>query len=313
MELGIGPEELRTPLEEIQKNLAKFDLTPNQAKVYLYLGKIGSKTAPEVSKILKMPRTETYSLLTVLQNKGIVTATFGHPTSFEALPLEKAIEILVKNEKDKILELENEKTKLVKMWNSTPSFSIETEPNDDRFQIIKGKSPIDGKLSDMFRTAKKEMAVFGSERNFIKFYHSKSFEDLTQIKASLKMLYSGSDKAMELLKDIPKECIRRYNQKNNENMCFFIKDDAEIILFIKDMSYPTEVVALWTDSRMIVYSLRLLFNLMWAKHDSDQVDKKFSVEDFLSYDFKHRIKELEQEKVLVKVLENHITESKNKL
>ena len=48
-------------LEKINNELINFGLTKSQAKVFIYLGKYGSKTASEVSKALQLPRTETYN------------------------------------------------------------------------------------------------------------------------------------------------------------------------------------------------------------------------------------------------------------
>ena len=79
--------EFKNSVDKLQAELSKFGLTSNQCKVYIFLGKYGSKTAPEVCRALKLPRTETYHLLTTLQNKGIVSATFQHPIKFTALPL----------------------------------------------------------------------------------------------------------------------------------------------------------------------------------------------------------------------------------
>ncbi len=84
--------------EEIRDELQKFGLTPNQVKVFFYLGKFGSKTAIEISRSLQMPRTETYHLLTALQNKGMVLASFTHPTKFSGIPFDKAIIALVNAE-----------------------------------------------------------------------------------------------------------------------------------------------------------------------------------------------------------------------
>ena len=76
-------------VEELQSELSKFNLTSNQAKIYIFLGKYGSRTAPEVCKALKIARTDTYHLLSTLQSKGIVSATFEHPIKFSALSLDK--------------------------------------------------------------------------------------------------------------------------------------------------------------------------------------------------------------------------------
>ena len=88
-------DEYKPSLEELQGELSKFNLTANQSKVYIFLGKYGSKTAPEVCKALKIARTETYHLLSTLQSKGIVSASFEHPIRFSALSLPKAMKTLV--------------------------------------------------------------------------------------------------------------------------------------------------------------------------------------------------------------------------
>src|SRR2546422_4085270 len=88
-------------LEKLKNELSKFGLTANQSKVYLFLEKYGPSTATQVSKTLKVPRTETYHLLTNLQNKGIVSATFQHPIRFSALSLDKAMGVLINAEKER--------------------------------------------------------------------------------------------------------------------------------------------------------------------------------------------------------------------
>jgi len=72
-----------------------FTLTLNEVKVLLYLDKFGSKTAIEISRNLQMPRTETYHLLSTLQNKGLVLASFGHPVKFSSISLNKATSKLI--------------------------------------------------------------------------------------------------------------------------------------------------------------------------------------------------------------------------
>jgi len=61
--------EYKESLEKIQLQLSSFGLSSNQCKIFIFLGKYGSRTAPDVSKVLKLPRTETYKLLATLQNE----------------------------------------------------------------------------------------------------------------------------------------------------------------------------------------------------------------------------------------------------
>ncbi|MFB5620060.1 MAG: TrmB family transcriptional regulator, partial [Nitrosopumilus sp.] len=104
-----GMFQTESPIHELTRMLVRYDLTPNQAKVYLFLSKIGVKTASEISKSLKIPRTETYHLLSTLQQKGIIFSVFGKPTKFNSVGLEESLEILLNNEKNRISELESGK------------------------------------------------------------------------------------------------------------------------------------------------------------------------------------------------------------
>ena len=108
------------PIVELNRMLVNYDLTPNQSKVYLFLSKIGIKTASEISKALKIPRTETYHLLSTLQQKGIIFSIFGKPTKFNAVGIEESLEILVNNEKNRINELEAGKDRIIKLWRIIP-------------------------------------------------------------------------------------------------------------------------------------------------------------------------------------------------
>ena len=108
------------PINDVSRLLIKYDITSNQAKVYLYLSKIGIKTASETSKALKIPRTETYHLLSTLQQKGIIFSIFGKPTRFNAVGIEESLEILVNNERNRINELEAGKDRIIKLWGIIP-------------------------------------------------------------------------------------------------------------------------------------------------------------------------------------------------
>src|SRR6267378_7464775 len=76
--------DYETLLEKLKNELSQFGLTANQSKVFLFLEKYGPSTATQVSKTLKVPRTETYHILTHLKNKGIVSAKLENPIKFYA-------------------------------------------------------------------------------------------------------------------------------------------------------------------------------------------------------------------------------------
>jgi len=256
--------EQKITCDKLKNELAKFGLTSNQSKVYIYLGKYGSKTAPEVCKALKMPRTETYHLLTTLQNKGLVSATFQHPTKFSAEPLNKAIWVLVNAEKERVNTLENQEGEIKKLWDSIPEFSSAQETKEDKFQMLQGINQINSKIKEMIKSTNSEILILGAEKDFLKFYHADHLENLENSKVNFKLLSSISDNALYIFDDLDKSKIKKIPTGVHDNLCFMIKDGKEIIHFIRNANQTSqEMNAMWTDSETLVYSMKMLFDSFW--------------------------------------------------
>ena len=258
--------EHRLSIDKLKDELSNFGLTANQSKVYIFLGKYGSKTAPEVCKALKLPRTETYHLLTTLQNKGIVSATFQHPIKFSAEPLNKAIWVLVNAEKERVNTLERQEKNIVELWDSIPALNASTQSKENKFQMLQGINQIHSKIKEMVSNTKKEFLVLGSEKDFLKFYHSDFFEPLDKSKVDLKLLTASSEKSIYIFDDIDRTKVRKMPDSVKDNLCFIAKDDEELVFFIKNSSQSDqEISAIWTDSESMVYSMKMLFQSIWPK------------------------------------------------
>jgi len=301
LHLGLSSDENEDLKEDFFKRFEKFGITKNQSKVYLQLSKNGPSSANELSKLLKIPRTETYHLLTALQNKGIVLGRFGKPNKYDALPFEKTISILVNNEKIRITDLAQNGDELINLWDKLPATHVNDEELlDNRFQVLKGKNPILGKLKQLTQTAQKEILIMGSENDFLKFYHTDFFK-LVKSKANLKMLISCSNQTKFIFDDIPQDKIKKFNSKLANELFFILRDGKEAILFMN--STHEEISALWTEATSVLKSLNLLFNLVWKKSNYiKQDDLNDEPEDLLE----HRMKELEQEKNVVEFLKKHV-------
>ncbi len=257
--------EGETPYDSLLTSLLEFGLTQNQARVYLFLSKNTSKSAPEISKSLKIPRTETYHLLNGLQSKGITIAAFGKPTKFQAVPFDKSINILVSNERTRLDELEKQSLYMISQWNMIP----DTESGDalikeNRFQIVQGKVSIVAKLNQLINSAKKDVYLLGSEKDFMKFYHTDFIDSLKDSNSNLKILMSTSNSSPFIVDELPANCIKRFEDSLGENLWFLIKDCEEIFFFIKN-GENSEMIAVWTDSKTMLNSMKLLFNMIWKK------------------------------------------------
>ncbi|OLD32697.1 MAG: TrmB family transcriptional regulator [Thaumarchaeota archaeon 13_1_40CM_2_39_13_2] len=252
--------------EKLKNELSKFGLTANQSKVYLFLEKYGSSTATQVSKTLKVPRTETYHLLTNLQNKGIVSATFQHPIKFSAISLDKAIGVLVNAERERVKSLESQEKNLVELWSAIPNFRINQEDiKDGKFQMLQGVNQMTGKINDMISGSKQTVQILASEKDFMKFYHTGFLERIKDLKIEPQFISSSSKKTSYIFEGRLKDKVKRLPLKVKEELCFIIKDDDELLLFMKNPSEsPQNIIAMWTDSYSMVYTLKLLFAYIWS-------------------------------------------------
>jgi len=99
-----------------QEMLLRLGLTQNESKVYLHLDKNGPKKAIEISQFLILARTQTYHLLSVLQNKGLVTIISDRPTKFEGVEFDKVLDILIDYEQKRVETLQLMRGELTELW-----------------------------------------------------------------------------------------------------------------------------------------------------------------------------------------------------
>jgi len=299
-----GMFQADNPITQLNQMLIRYDLTPNQAKVYLFLSKIGVKTASEISKALKIPRTETYHLLSTLQQKGIIFSIFGKPTKFNAVGIEESIEILVNNERNRINELQAGKESLIRLWNILPKYGdTSKDEQNNKFQSLQGRNSILVKLEQMIKESRENILVLGTEKDFKKFYFTEFSELLNKTKSDLKILVDETNAVPQIFEYIPPKKIKKIEDKNREDFCFIIKDDSEVIFFISN-NQVKDMLAVWTDSKTFVTTLRSLFSLMWKKsHCFDETDAETLLGSEITYE--HRLREIEQEKIILSYLQKN--------
>ena len=270
IQLGVFPVD-REQYEQIRESLTTFGLTPNQVKVFFYLGKIGSKTASDIAKAVDIPRSETYHLLTALQNKGIVLSSFHHPIKFSAVPIQKAIEILINAETERLNSLKKTGPKLEKVWEEVPGLSEnESDTDEEKFQVLQGGNQVNGKIFDMILTAKNECKILGSEKDFMKFYHANFLDVLEDRGIDYKILVPISSNSKYIFDDMNKSKVKKLCSSVKDNLCFLIKDNNEVLFFIKNSSGTNkEMRAICTNSESIIYSKSLLFDSIWSESLSE--------------------------------------------
>lgn len=256
-------------LEKIKNELISFGLTKSQAKVFIYLGKYGSKTASEIAKALQLPRTETYHLVNSLQNMGMVVAELSHPTKYTAMNMREAVATLVKQEQERIDVLANKEESISEMWKEIPFFAVETdESKSEKMQLLHGTGPITNKIKDMVGTSSEEIKIYGTVSDLIRMYHSEVFDWIETAPSNLKMVVSPLNKTPEFLSEMNSDSIRAI-PSDSENKCFIVNDKKEVLIFMRNATHPTrQVFAWWSDSETLVDMMSSLFELSWEKGEA---------------------------------------------
>ena len=256
-------------LEKIKNELINFGLTKSQAKVFIYLGKYGSKTASEISKALQLPRTETYHLVNSLQNMGLVVAELIHPTKYTAMEMGQAVATLVKQEQERIDNLATKEETLSQMWKEIPFFAVETdESKQEKMQLLHGTGPITNKIKEMVGSSSENFKIYGTVSDLLRMYHSDVFDWVSSSPTDLRMVVSPLTKTPEFLSEMDSEKLRAV-ESGSESKCFIINDKKEVLIFMRNATHPTrQTFAWWSDSETLVDMMDTLFDLSWEKGEA---------------------------------------------
>ena len=144
-------------IQALQEKLRDFGLTKNESKIYLFLSKKGPKKAIEIATEEKIPRTETYHLLSTLESKGIVSPSIQRPTRFSAVQIEKAIEAIIQNNLERIEKLKLLKDDMIELWNFFQNIEKNNKSNDSKLKSKLKKYDDGSTLKTDFKKKVKEM------------------------------------------------------------------------------------------------------------------------------------------------------------
>ena len=255
-------------LSTIEENLSRFGLLKNEIKVYLYLARSGEKKASEIAEAISLHRTETYRILRDLEKKGILFSVFEKPLKFTAVPLDKAIDLLVNAQKMRIKLLEKEKEGLVELWLSIPQQHVEKEKKE-LFQMLQGEQQVALKAAELLERTKKEIQIFAPEYYLSQLYYTDFTDKMKKKlgKIDITLLIEKSPKSaffMEQLQWLKEKCCM---VKTQNLPCFMISDQKELLIaFHKTHNRQAsnkkkdKTAAIWTNYKAFIWTLQMLFS-----------------------------------------------------
>jgi HTH-type transcriptional regulator, sugar sensing transcriptional regulator len=256
--------DVQDSVKKLQEELTSFGLTHHLSKIYIYLGKYGPKTASEVVKALNLPRTEAYNQLKALMNRGLINATLRHPMKFTALPLEKAIWSLVSAEKQRVNHLELNSKNVVRLWSTIPDLGAKVDASEQRFQILEGTKQVYSKIVEIIANSD-EARLLCTQNELMKLYHYDAFDKVIQSGTTLRVITKQTSKFTSIIEKSCSIQIKEMPDEISEHLCFVTTKNSLVFLIKNPAENPLRCIALWSDSRPLIYSMTILFDYTWFK------------------------------------------------
>jgi sugar-specific transcriptional regulator TrmB len=204
-----------------------------------------------------------------LEKKSLVFSAFQKPLKFTAVPLEKAMDLLIDAQKMKIRLLEKEKDSVAKLWLSMPQPAAENN-RKEIFQILEGDQQIILKANELLEKTKREIQIFVPGEYLAQLYHSDFTDNLERVssKVDVTLLTENSAKSKFFLEQM-RWTKHEHRMVDVENLpCFIISDRKELLIAIQKDSEEkdsanrkrSKTVALWTNYEAFVATIEILFS-----------------------------------------------------
>jgi HTH-type transcriptional regulator, sugar sensing transcriptional regulator len=250
-------------LSTIEETLSRYGLLKNEIKVYMYLARAGEKKAGEIAEAISLHRTETYRILRDLEKKGIVFSIFEKPLKFTAVPLDKAVDLLVDAQKIKIRLLEQEKPSLVQLWRSMPQPKVETAKKE-LFQMLEGEQQVLMKANELLEKTEDKFQIFASADYLSELFYNDFSDNLKDQadKVEVTLVTDDSLKSAYFIGQM--KWLGESHKISDEQKlpCIMISDNKEILIAFHEKDNDEKkdrTAAIWTNYSALVNTLQMLF------------------------------------------------------
>ena len=154
---------------EVTQQLLDFGLSDKEASIYLALLRSGKARAGEIARKLQLNRMIVYRVLTKLQERELVKATMEKPMRFIPIPIEKALDLLIKETETKLSLMRDRYDTVVEEWKT-----VLTEPpvsDAMSFRIVQGRKQIYEALARMFKSADNYIRLVTTKKDLVRFQY----------------------------------------------------------------------------------------------------------------------------------------------
>ncbi len=232
---------------ELINGLKAFNLSDYEAKAYIALSSLGTASVTEVSQICDVPRSNLYSVLESLNERGFVDVQRGRPVLFKAVSPEKALEDAEKELSERTKKARESVVRKLKDFKGK-----ETSIVPALIWGIKGPSNVLAKIQEIVRKSRSEIMINVPD---VSIFDEKIYEELEKASDRGVKVKMAVEKKGDIGK-FKKICMVRVREKIHG--IDIVVDDKEVLVA---PSFP--IAAAWIDNPEMAVHVKDFLNLVW--------------------------------------------------
>jgi sugar-specific transcriptional regulator TrmB len=258
------------------RNLQDLGLTYTQARVYLAVLRRSPCPPSLISKLTGIARSEIYRETAHLEQAGLVEKGLGRPTIIKAIPVNIALQNLVKY---KTKEYEEQIEKLDNSLNEFLRFNllqIKSNQNplqdEEAFSLFATKQAIIAKTKSMIEEAEAEICLRYLPRKICSFLSlcEEQFIDILRRKVNVRLLTTRevfNDGLASMIKSMMAINKNPLEVRYTSNIPFglTIIDKKQVLVETAVEDFLSEKPMLWTNSHLSLKMLYQDFNNSWLQ------------------------------------------------
>ena len=304
--------------EEILSTLYYLGLEKTEALVYVELLQTGPATVGTVSKKLGIDRGSVYRTLTRLKNLGVASTTFSNPVVCRAAKPKEAVQEIIQRKKDEIVAMQKISARIIKNLEQVTRPIDYSE--DSSFTIIQGRPSVYSWIGKLISQVTDQVYLVTTIEDVLMMYHTAIPE---KIKSCIKKggkIRLLTDRTSDTLSSIIKEfgvAETRIGELPSKSR-IVVERGKQLMMSpsagdSKNMSDVVNV-AFVTNSSEMIKGMYSFCGHLWEKSEPLEKLAKVSFRKRKTggkgYQIAaaHRIKELEQEEIILEEIDKFLKE-----
>lgn len=228
-------------------SLKTFNLTEYEAKAYVALASLGTSSVTEVSQICDVPRSNLYSVLESLNEKGFVDVQRGRPVLFKAVRPEKVLD-----------DAERELGKKVKSARESVEKKMKNLKTEETSIIpaliwgIKGYDNVLAKIQEMTKKSRSEIMINVPD---VSMFNERVYLELKKAGERGVKIRMAVEKRGDISRFREIAMVRTREKIHGTDI---VVDDKEVLVA---PSFP--IAAAWVDNSEMAVHVKDFLNLVW--------------------------------------------------